>query len=74
MAYATDYSLSTGLPTIVGPENYGLGGKTLYTGSGPLWRCAIVNWFGVGDNSASNPDPQPNPDPCVANPFANICM
>ena len=56
-----------------GPFNYGLGGNmTLYTGSGPLWRTAIVNWEGMGNNSALDPNPQPNPNPCLG-PNSGLC-
>jgi hypothetical protein len=75
MEWADDLSTSTGKPTIIGPFNYGAGGKTLYTGYGPIWRTKIINWVGTAANGASAPpaDQLPNPDPCVVNPFANIC-
>lgn len=68
MAYAVEFILTTGTPVLRGPDNYGLGGATLYTGSGPLWRTKVINWEGLGDNSAQNPNPQPNPDPCTVDP------
>jgi hypothetical protein len=68
MSYGVEYFLINGTVKIVGPENYGLGGATLYTGSGPLWRTKIINWEGLTNNSDSNPNPQPNPDPCKVNP------
>lgn len=74
MSYAVEYFLINGTVRIVGPNNYGLGGATLFTGSGPLWRNQIVNWEGLGNNAAQNPNPQPNPDPCVVDPFAGICL
>lgn len=68
MAYAVEFILTTGTPVLRGPDNYGLGGATLYTGSGPLWRTKVINWEGLGDNSAVNPNPQPSPDPCTVDP------
>lgn len=73
MAYVIDVIVSTGEPVRRGPDNYGLGGGTLYTGSGPLWRTKVINWEGEPDNSATNPNPQPRPDPCAAVPPANVC-
>lgn len=75
MQWADDYNINTGKPTIVGPFNYGAGGQTLYTGYGPLWRTKIVNWAGTEANGWQAPpeDQLPKPDPCVENPFANIC-
>lgn len=74
MSYAVQYFLVSGTVKIVGPDNYGLGGATLYTKSGPLYRTKIVNWQTFHNNSASNPNPQPNPDPCVVDPFAGLCL
>jgi hypothetical protein len=74
MSYAVEYLIITGTVRIIGPDNYGLNGATLYTASGPLWRTKIVNWEGLGNNAAVNPNPQPNPDPCVVDPFAGICL
>jgi hypothetical protein len=74
MSYGVSYNVNTGVIKLVGPDNYGLGGATLYTGSGPLWRTKITNWEGLANNSAQNPSPQPSPDPCVLDPFAGICV
>jgi hypothetical protein len=75
MTYAVSWSQTTGLPVNRGPDNYGTNGATLYTGSGPLWRTKITNWEGLDNNTAINPNPQPNPDPCKANPVTDdICL
>lgn len=73
MAYTVDISVTTGDPVCRGPDNYGLNGGVLYTGSGPLWRTKIVNWEGESDNSALNPNPQPRPDPCLQVPATAVC-
>lgn len=74
MSYAVSFDVSSGMAKIAGPNNYGLNGAKLYTGSGPIWRTKITNWEGLTDNSVQNPDPQPSPDPCVVDPFDNICV
>jgi hypothetical protein len=75
MTYTVGYNQNSGATVNRGPDNYGLNGGTLYTGSGPLWRTKITNWEGVGNNTDINPNPQPNPDPCKANPVTNdICF
>lgn len=75
MYYGYDWNQIDGYVYGTTPQNVGLGTTTpLYTGSGPLWRSKIVNWEGEPDNSASNPSPQPNPDPCVKDPTAAICL
>jgi hypothetical protein len=77
MSYADSIN-SQQKPVIQGPTNVGLGtalpAPGLWTGSGPLWRTQIIQWQG-GENNAAAPDnpKQPNPDPCVENPFAEIC-
>lgn len=83
MEFATDYSLSQNKPIFSqqpegsGPQpyNYGAGGRTLYTSYGPIWRTKIVNWSGKTNNAADAPADAkiPQPDPCVENPFENIC-
>jgi hypothetical protein len=72
MTYTVDFVIVTGLPTNRGPDNYGQNGATLYTNSGPLWRTKIVNWEGLSNNAAVNPNPQPSPDPCVTSPLASL--
>jgi hypothetical protein len=84
MEFPTDYSLSLGKPIFPqqpegsGPQpyNYGAGGRTLYTTYGPIWRTKITNWAGLSNNAGTAPDDAklPNPDPCVENPFNNICV
>jgi hypothetical protein len=73
MVYATDIVVNTGEPVMKGPDNYGQGGATLYTGSGPLWRTKITNWERLGNNSAENPNPQPTPDPCRQADPSRVC-
>jgi hypothetical protein len=73
MSYGTAWDTSKGIVVTTTGE-YGVGGQTLYTGSGPLWRCGITNWEGQGDNAASNPSFQPTPYPCVQDPTTDICV
>jgi hypothetical protein len=74
MSYGVVFDTNSGTVKIAGPDNYGLNGATLYTGSGPLWRTKITNWEGLANNSASNPAPKPNPDPCVLDPYDDLCL
>lgn len=72
MTYTVNINQIDGQPVVRGPDLYGTGGATLYTGSGPLWRTKIVNWEDEGGNAASNPNPQPTPDPCVSDPINTV--
>jgi hypothetical protein len=78
MSYA-DSITSQMKPVIQGPTNVGLGttlpAPGLWTYSGPLWRTQIIQWEGGANNTAAPDNPkQPNPDPCVVNPNAEICL
>lgn len=55
-------------------REYGRNRTVLYTGSGPLWRTQVINWEGMGNNSASNPDPQPPLDTCTVQTNNPLCL
>lgn len=76
MSWTVGWNQREGVPVLGGVANYGLGGVTLYTGSGGLYRTKILNFENTNppDNSASNPSPQPPVDVCVINPDNLICL
>jgi hypothetical protein len=79
MSYAYSWDTRKGTVNSVGPTNYGLGGATLCTASGPIWRTAIINWQGTGNNSNTSAciPSLPDPNPCTSTKPPNtndICL